>query len=106
MDYQVSPTLPLLLGFGLPNTQFINLHNPVLESSYNSVLLSNKSLRYLLTHIRFSSPSYMTALVDIFSYEVRNSSSLVTTLNSLTKTDGDIKAVNLTFNTLLSDLVS
>jgi len=46
----------------------------------------------------------MTALVDMFSYEIRNSSAPLGILNALTKTNEDIKAVNLNFSTLLSDL--
>lgn len=83
-----SPILPILVGFTLSTTQFINLYNPIVESPQNSILLANKSLRYLLVHIRFSTPFYMTPLTELFSYEVRGtlgSDNLLTTPNKLTQ---------------------
>lgn len=61
-----------MAAFGLSQTQFLNLYNPVLGSAQSSLLLSSKALRYFVTHLRFATPFYMTALIELFSYEVRN----------------------------------
>lgn len=43
----------------------------MIDANHHAVFLNNKVLRYLLTHIRFATPFYMTPLTELFSYEIR-----------------------------------
>ena len=57
----------------LNNQRYSFVNNLVSREKNDNIIISTKSLYFLMIHFRFSSLFYSSQLVDIFSYEVLNS---------------------------------